>query len=123
MDYPIQGDIIFIDAEPHAGHELGGHSVELTNIRRPMVVLSDSDYNNYTGLVSGMPITSHKFMENFDDNSYVPIIDIDSGVRGNVVTYYLPSYDFSARHGEIVGHVSDKILTELLNDVKNLFNL
>ncbi|GEO64371.1 type II toxin-antitoxin system PemK/MazF family toxin [Companilactobacillus nantensis] len=123
MDYPIQGDIIFIDAEPHAGHELGGHSVKADNIKRPMIVLSDSDYNKSTGLVSGMPITSHEFLGDSDDGSYVPIIDMNSGVRGNVVTYYLPSYDFVARHGEIVGHVSDKILKELLGDVKNIFNL
>lgn len=123
MDYPIQGDIIFIDAEPHAGHELDGHSMETENIRRPMVVLSNSDYNKSTGLISAMPITSHNFFGNYDDKSYVPIMDINSGVRGNVVTYYLPSYDFSARHGEVVGHASDKILTELLNDVKNLFDL
>ncbi|WP_125591142.1 type II toxin-antitoxin system PemK/MazF family toxin [Companilactobacillus jidongensis] len=122
MIYPIQGDIIYIDAEPHAGHEIGGHNSKNMNIRRPVVVLSDSDYNKATGLISGMPITSHDFM-NSDDGSYIPIADKESGVIGNIVTYYLPSYDFKARHGEIIGHISDTILKKLLTSVKYLFNL
>ncbi|MFC6176579.1 type II toxin-antitoxin system PemK/MazF family toxin [Companilactobacillus huachuanensis] len=122
MKYPIQGDIIFIDAKPHAGHELGGHSIDSSNIRRPMVVLSDSDYNEATGLVSGMPITSHNFFEN-NDGSYIPIMDLDSGIKGNVVTYYLPSYDFIARHGEIMGHVSNTMLKKLIDNVSYIFNI
>ncbi|WP_125713244.1 type II toxin-antitoxin system PemK/MazF family toxin [Companilactobacillus kedongensis] len=119
MEYPKQGDIMFIDAEPHAGVELGGHD----NIRRPIVVLSSSEYNRSTGLISGMPITSHNFMNGVSDGSYVPIADKNSGIKGNIVTYYLPSYDFEARKGEIVGHVSDIVLKKLLDSVRYLFDI
>ena len=26
MEFPKKGDIIIADAEPHAGHEMGGHN-------------------------------------------------------------------------------------------------
>jgi hypothetical protein len=35
MVTPKQGDLIFIDAEPHAGHEEGGHRPQSGHIRRP----------------------------------------------------------------------------------------
>jgi mRNA interferase MazF len=29
-----QGDIVYLDADPHAGHEMGGHSPATGNVRR-----------------------------------------------------------------------------------------
>ncbi|WP_373278679.1 hypothetical protein [Secundilactobacillus hailunensis] len=48
---------MWIDAEPHAGREQGGHDPEHGNIRRPMIVLSTAAYFKHTGLILGMPIT------------------------------------------------------------------
>ncbi|HIC1790697.1 TPA: endoribonuclease MazF [Escherichia coli] len=47
---PDAGDIIWIDLEPVAGHEQGGH--------RSAVVLSPSGYNNKTGLLLCVPCTT-----------------------------------------------------------------
>lgn len=54
--YPKQKDIIIIDSEPHSGKKYGGYSSE--DIRRPMVVVSSDEYNQSTGMIIGMPITS-----------------------------------------------------------------
>ncbi len=48
MVMPQQGDLIFIDVEPHAGHEEGGHNPTSGNIRLPLVVLSNDGYNQST---------------------------------------------------------------------------
>ncbi|MEB3365626.1 type II toxin-antitoxin system PemK/MazF family toxin [Lactobacillus sp. R2/2] len=45
MVAPKQGDIIWIDAEPHAGREEGGHNPQSGNIQRPAIVISNNAYN------------------------------------------------------------------------------
>lgn len=47
---PDSGDIIWIDFDPVAGHEQGGH--------RPAVVLSPFAYNNKVGLLLCVPCTT-----------------------------------------------------------------
>lgn len=47
---PGAGDLIWIDFDPVAGHEQGGH--------RPAVVLSPFAYNNKTGLLLCVPCTT-----------------------------------------------------------------
>ncbi|WP_243682034.1 type II toxin-antitoxin system PemK/MazF family toxin [Lacticaseibacillus manihotivorans] len=82
MQMPKQGDIIFIDSEPHAGKEFGGHDPEQNNTRRPMIVLSNTDYNHGTKMVIGMLVTH----SNFGDSSwYEQFADFNSGVEGNIV--------------------------------------
>lgn len=55
-----QGDIIWIDSEPHSVHEFGGYDAQNDNIRRPLLVVSSKIYNERTGMVVGFPITSSK---------------------------------------------------------------
>jgi len=113
-----QGDIVFIDAEPHAGHEEGGHDPQRGNIRRPLVVLSNDAYNSRTKMIVGMPITS-KIINN--RRIFLPIADQGSGVKGSVITYMIPNYDYVARHAEVVGKVKPNILSELLRRAQNIF--
>lgn len=118
MVIPKQGDLIFIDAEPHAGHEEGGHSPEHGSIRRPMVVISNTGYNQQVKIVVCMPITSK---EKSDRRIYLPIADHGSGIQGNIITFQIPNYDYVARHGEIVGQVSTTLLNELIERAKSIF--
>ncbi|KRN78824.1 hypothetical protein BGL34_03895 [Fructilactobacillus lindneri] len=94
INRPKQGDIIFIDAEPHSGHEYGGHNEINKNIRRPFLVLSGNYYNLGTGMIAGFPIT-HK------EPKFSPSIKINTPkIKGYAVAQIL-GYDFFARNGTI----------------------
>lgn len=113
-----QGDIIMIDAEPHAGHEMGGHDPENGNIRRRYLVVSRKEYNNKSGLVIGLAITHvHR-----DSPFRFPIVDFESGTNGDALLLQLLSYDFLARHGKVIGQIrKSKGFDELLEQVGNIF--
>lgn len=113
-----QGDIIIIDAEPHAGKEIGGHNPKQGNIRRPFIVLSNYNYNRLTHLVQVMPITHvHK-----ESPLRLRIVDYATKINGDVLTHQLPMYSFEARHGEVIGHLNDTaMLRELLRRTRNMF--
>lgn len=106
-----QGDLIWIDAEPHSGREQGGHNPAKGNIRRPMIVISTSQYFQCTGLIIGMPITHKKFQRT---DILVPIKDEHSGIEGSIITYQMQNYDFQSRHGKIAGQVSKDFVEKLL---------
>ena len=107
---PKQGDIVFVDAEPHLGKEYGGHNLNAGNIRRPLIVLSNDDYNEATGMVIGMFVTSS---DKFMNEMLKPFADFESGVKGNIVLWQLPTYDAAARHLEVVGHAKPSLVKEL----------
>lgn len=115
-----QGDLILIDAEPHAGHEMGGHNPQNNNnnIRRPFLVMSRSDYSHKSGLVVGLAITHvHR-----DSPFRFSIADFESKVNGDALLLQLLSYDFIARHGEVIGHVhSQRQFKTILKQVQNIF--
>ena len=71
MEFPKKGDIIIADAEPHAGHEMGGRNPKKGNIRRHYVVMSTSAYNEATHMFIGMPITTANYSNN---PRYMPIL-------------------------------------------------
>lgn len=45
------GDVVWADLDPTAGHE--------QNKRRPLIVVSNDEYNRYNNLVMTVPITSN----------------------------------------------------------------
>ncbi|WP_125565906.1 type II toxin-antitoxin system PemK/MazF family toxin [Companilactobacillus insicii] len=112
----------YIDFEPHSCHEYGGHNPDSGNIRRPMVVLSNSIYNKKTGLVIGLAITSAS--KKFQDNPLmVPIMDQKSGIHGYVSTINLSGFDFKSKNGQIVGKVNNKMLKKLMLAVNNILSV
>lgn len=113
MEFPRKGDIIIADAEPHAGHEMGGHNPKVGNIRRHYVVMSTTDYNEATGMFIALPVTTANY---FNNPRYMPILvngANGTGVKGYVVLWQLQNFDFKARNGVIVNHVSAKMLKDL----------
>lgn len=120
--YPKQKDIIIIDSEPHSGKKYGGYSSE--NIRRPMVVVSSDEYNQSTGMIIGMPITSA-------DKSAYPLlfkpIMVTNGdgteIKGYVIMWQLQNFDFYARNGVIVNRVSDSFFSDLQKVVKDIHGI
>ncbi|MDO7803706.1 type II toxin-antitoxin system PemK/MazF family toxin [Lactiplantibacillus pentosus] len=115
---PKQGDLIWIDAEPHAGHEYGGHDKTNHNIRRPMLVISSDIYNQRTGMIVGFPITSQIL------HGFPGALKIESNkVHGYAVLTHLLGYDYSARSGEVVDHLSKALKQQALSAVKDIFDI
>lgn len=120
MILPKKGDIIVADAEPHAGHEMGGHDPKKGNVRRHYVVMSSDDYNIATRMFIGMPITT---TDHENNPRYLPILINGSngtGVKGYIVLWQLQNFDYVARNGKIVNAVSrktQKLLQKYVNDM------
>lgn len=115
---PEQGDLIWIDAEPHAGHEYGGHNADAKNTMRPMLVMSGQAYNARTGMVVGFPITSKTHVQRpfqFELTGHK--------IHGHVMLTGMLGYDYLARDGKISDHASKKELTMALNAVRDIFDL
>lgn len=113
-----QGDIVYIDAEPHAGHEMGGHDPQAKNIRRPFLVVSRSTYQKRSRLIVGLAMTHRHRNSAFR----FPIVDIKSQINGDALLLQLLSYDFVARHGKVVGHLNNQRELEfILEQVQNIF--
>ena len=118
MDYPKQGDFVFMSAEPHAGHEIGGHDPQGGNIRRPYLVLSRDSFNSNTGLVYAMAISSKVRESQIRER----IVDLESGINGDLLLTRVPQYDFQARDGKIIGHIRDQSKLEKVLDIfKQIF--
>ncbi|MFT8993452.1 MAG: type II toxin-antitoxin system PemK/MazF family toxin [Lentilactobacillus hilgardii] len=114
--FPKQGDLIWIDAEPHAGHEYGGHNPETNNIRRPMLVISSDVYNQRTGMVVGFPVTSTI------PKDFPLALKLDTTkIHGYAILTNLLGYDFLARHGEVSEHISNALKSRALDAIKDIF--
>lgn len=114
-----QGDIIMIDAEPHAGHEMGGHDPAKGNIRRRYLVVSQAAYNLKSGMIVGLAIT-HKHIPHDPFRFYV--LDFSSGTNGDALLLQLLSYDFIARHGKVIGHLPPSSeFDNLLSKIRSIF--
>lgn len=89
---PDAGDIIWLNFDPHAGHEQAGH--------RPALVLSPGSYNGLTGLLLCVPMTTRAKGYRFE----VPI----AGKRGGVaLADQVKSFDWRARRASKKGRAND----------------
>lgn len=111
---PDRGDIIWIDFNPQSGREMRD--------RHPMLVLSPMKFNERTGIVIGLPMTTAEY------NSTNPFAIQFKGKRGlvsYVLTHQPKSFDWRQRGAKIHPwkHVPAEILTEaceLLNQIITL---
>lgn len=99
-DVPSKGDIIALTFDPQSGHEQKG--------RRPALVVSNTLFNQKTGLAIVCPITSRdrKF-------PFHILITGSSAIEGFVMADQVKSIDFSSRKAKFI----EKASKELLNDV------
>ena len=99
---PRKGDLISVSFDPQAGHEQRG--------RRPALVVSNTLFNERTGLALVCPITS-------TDRSYplhVPVDKTADGVAGFVMVEQVKSLDFRARNARSIGRASAPVLDAVL---------
>ena len=104
---PAQGDLIWFDFTPQAGHEQGG--------RRPALVLSPKAYNQLIGLALVCPVTSR-------EKGYPFEVKLPDGlpVAGVVLSDHVKSQDWRARRAERIGKLDEATLTAVLQRAGSL---
>ena len=104
---PDQGDVVWLNHDPQAGHEQAGH--------RPGLVLSPKAYNAATGLMLCCPVTSQVKGYPFE----VQLVGV-KGLKGVVLSDQLRSLDWEARGAERAGRAADDVVSDVLAKLKVL---
>ncbi|WP_428357226.1 type II toxin-antitoxin system PemK/MazF family toxin [Methyloprofundus sp.] len=99
---PEKGDFIVATFDPQSGHEQKG--------RRPALVISNSLFNEATGLTIVCPITH--------TNRNIPFhIDVSekSSLTGFIMVEQVKSIDYISRRVKFIEKADDEILNEVLS--------
>ncbi len=99
---PEQGDIIYMDFNPQAGHEQRG--------RRPALVVSNATYNRITRMALVCPITNTK--RNFP--LHVPL-DLRTKTTGYVMCEQVKALDIAVRNAEFEEKAPDNLIHEVFD--------
>jgi mRNA interferase MazF len=99
---PQKGDFVAINFDPQSGHEQKG--------RRPALVVSNTLFNQRTGLAIVCPLTNTDRRFPF----HVAVAD-DPEMTGFVMVEQVKSIDFLARKAARIGRASDGLLEEVLS--------
>ncbi|GET29822.1 endoribonuclease MazF [Prolixibacter sp. SD074] len=96
---PDEGDFIYLDFNPQAGHEQAGH--------RPALVISPREYNLKTSLCVVCPVTNQS-------KGYPFEVDCDSkNVTGVILADAVKSLDWKVRRAKFIGKASTGVLDEV----------
>jgi mRNA interferase MazF len=98
---PQKGDFVLITFDPQSGHEQKG--------RRPALVISNTLFNEHTGLAIVCPLTSTE-----RDFPFHVAVENDPDISGFVMVEQVKSIDFRARKVRRIGRASDSMLEEVL---------
>lgn len=99
-----QGDIVYLDFDPQAGHEQKG--------KRPALVISSKTFNEFTSLCLVCPITSN--------NRGFPLhvsLNGRTKTRGVIMCEQVKALDLSARNATFFESVPQDILAEVVDIV------
>ena len=99
---PKKGDFIAVDFNPQSGHEQKG--------RRPALVVSNTLFNQQTGLAMVCPLTTTD-----RDYPFHVVVTGSPDVKGFVMVEQVKSIDYRARHAKLIGKASDDLLDEVLS--------
>lgn len=107
---PEEGDIVWLDLEPQAGHEQKG--------RRPALVLTPSDYNRI-GLMIICPITNQEKGYPFE----VSLKGIRIKTTGAVLADQVKSIDWKARNADFKEKMPDVLISKVKDRIALLLQL
>lgn len=104
------GDVVWADLDPSAGHE--------QNKRRPLIVVSNDNFNSRCSLTMTVPIAS-------TDSGYplhipvgaVPAEDDEALPKGFAEIEQLKSLDLNARNAVLVGNIGEQGMDRILSMV------
>lgn len=103
-----QGDIIYVNFNPQAGHEQKGS--------RPAVVVSCDDYNFLSNLVLVAPITHTN-----SDNIFRAEIK-NNKVDGYIMCDQIKAIDCNARNAKLYGKLDGDTLSLVLSIIKTIIS-
>lgn len=106
---PDRGDIIWIDFNPQSGREMRD--------RHPMLVLSPIQFNEKTGIVIGLPMTTAEY--NSTNPFAIPFTGNQNTVS-YVLTHQPKSFDWRKRGAKI--HPWKKAPVNVLSEACELLN-
>ena len=101
---PARGDLIWLQFNPHVGHEQAGH--------RPAVVISPSSYNRRVGLALCCPVTSQVKGYPFE-----VLLPPGRGVEGAILSDQIKSLDWRVRKARRIGNLSADVLQETVGKI------
>lgn len=99
---PQKGDFIAVTFDPQTGHEQKG--------RRPALVMSNTLFNERTGLAIVCPVTATK-----RDFPFHVAIENHPNISGFVMVEQVKSIDFRARRVKLIGKAPDSVIDEALS--------
>lgn len=106
---PEQGDLVWINMNPKAGHEPEG--------RRPALVLSPGAYNGKVGLAILCPITNR-----IKGYPFEVLIPPGLDVTGAILSDQVKSLDWRARKVEYICVLPEATMTEVLQKLNTLLS-
>ncbi|MBU2643429.1 type II toxin-antitoxin system PemK/MazF family toxin [bacterium] len=98
---PQKGDFVILTFDPQSGHEQKG--------RRPALVISNTLFNQHTGLAIVCPITNTDM-----DFPFHVAVPEDSSLTGFIMVEQVKSVDYKKRKVKYVEKSSDVTLSEVL---------
>ena len=104
---PDEGDLIWLDFDPQAGHEQAG--------RRPALVISSWQFNKKASLAYVCPITTR--VKGYSTETALPA---GLPVQGVVLCSHLRSADWQARNPKLIGKVPDDVLLSVREIVASI---
>ena len=99
---PKKGDFVAVTFDPRSGHEQKG--------RRPALVVSNTLFNEQTGLAIVCPLTNTDRRYPF----HVPVIG-NPDITGFVMVEQIKSIVYRARKIKLIGKASDDVLDVVLS--------
>lgn len=107
---PVQGDIIYLDFDPQAGHEQKG--------RRPALVVSNFTYNKITKMALVCPITNTN--RNFP--LHVPL-DSKTSTTGFIMCEQVKALDITVRNAEFFERIPSNINQDVFDIIYGIIEI
>jgi len=104
---PDEGDIVWLNFDPSAGHEQAGH--------RPAVVVSKFEYNR-CGMMICCPMTTKL-------KPWIWALELNSDTDSVVLTDQARSVDWRIREATFKGKVSEKELAQIRHNLSLLIGV
>jgi len=104
---PSQGDLIWLEFNPQAGHEQSG--------LRPALVISPHIYNSKVGLALMCPITSQ-----IKGYPFEVILPSKNKISGAILADQIKSLDFRIRKAKFICKAPTNVLAEVIAKIQTI---